>query len=104
MSRARSITIKLCGGFSPSDEILEKQKTRQADLDEAKQNAVEKDSLGSKVNEGSEDDNPVSSITELSSLRPDSEDRNSACDKLEADGKAKRQCVSVILAGQHLHL
>ncbi|XP_058266792.1 nucleosome-remodeling factor subunit BPTF isoform X2 [Hemibagrus wyckioides] len=71
-----------------NDEILEKQKTRQAELDEAKQKASEKDGLGSKVNEGSEGDNPVSSITELSSLRPDSEDGNSACDKLEADAPA----------------
>ncbi|KAK3520498.1 hypothetical protein QTP70_024113 [Hemibagrus guttatus] len=71
-----------------NDAILEKQKARQVELDDANRKVAEKDSLGSKVNEGSEGDNPVSSTAELSSSRPDSEDGNSACDKLEADAPA----------------
>ncbi|XP_053530358.1 nucleosome-remodeling factor subunit BPTF isoform X4 [Ictalurus punctatus] len=71
-----------------NDEILERQKAHQEELDEAKRKAAEKDSLGSKVNEGSEGDNPASSIADLSSPRPDSEDGNSASDKLAADAPA----------------
>ncbi|XP_026772306.3 nucleosome-remodeling factor subunit BPTF isoform X2 [Pangasianodon hypophthalmus] len=71
-----------------NDEILERQKSRQEELDEVKQKAAEKDGLGSKVNEGSEGDNPASSIADLSSPRPDSEDGTSASDKLAADAPA----------------
>ncbi|MCI4385155.1 hypothetical protein PGIGA_G00047100 [Pangasianodon gigas] len=71
-----------------NDEILERQKSRQEELDEVKRKAAEKDSLGSKVNEGSEGDNPASSIADLSSPRPDSEDGTSASDKLVADAPA----------------
>ncbi|KAF4092694.1 hypothetical protein AMELA_G00023820 [Ameiurus melas] len=71
-----------------NDEILERQKAHQEELDEVKRKAAEKDSLGSKVNEGSEGDNPSSSIADLSSPRPDSEDGNSASDKLAADAPA----------------
>ncbi|XP_060749312.1 nucleosome-remodeling factor subunit BPTF isoform X2 [Tachysurus vachellii] len=60
-----------------NDEILEKQKARQSEPNEEKGKA-----------EGFEGDIPVSSITELSSSRPDSEDGNSACDKLAADAPA----------------
>lgn len=77
---------------------MERQKAHQEELDEAKRKAAEKDSLGSKVNEGSEGDNPASSIADLSSPRPDSEDGNSASDKLAADGKANCcvfQCFSM---------
>lgn len=80
--------------LSPPDEILEKQKAHQEELDEARRKAVEKDSLGSKVNEGSEGDNTASSIADLSSSQPDSENGNSASDKLIADGKAMRLFVS----------
>ncbi|MCJ8739357.1 hypothetical protein PDJAM_G00046330 [Pangasius djambal] len=71
-----------------NDEILERQKARQEKLEDVKRKAAEKDSLGSKVNEGSEGDNPASSIADLSSPRPDSEDGTSASDKLAADEKS----------------
>lgn len=83
------------GCFLP-DEILDRQKVHQEELDEAKQKAAEKDSLGSKISEGFEGDNPASSIPDKSSPRPESEDKNSASDKLVVDGKASVLCVSML--------
>lgn len=74
--------------FPLQDEILEKQKARQEELDEAKRKAAEKDGLGPKISDGAEGENAAPSIAELSSSLPDSEDANSATDKLAADGKS----------------
>lgn len=100
MSRERGISTKTCVCFClfiyflpppPSpDEILEKQKA-----DEIKPKATEKDSLVSKVNEGSEGDNPAQSVPDLSSPRPESEDGTLVNDKLSADGKASALCPPV---------
>ncbi|KAI5619159.1 nucleosome-remodeling factor subunit BPTF isoform X8, partial [Silurus asotus] len=68
-----------------NDEILEKQKAHQGELDETKPKAAEKDTLGLKVNEGSEGDNPASSIAEPPSGQPDSDDRNSSSNKIAVD-------------------
>ncbi|KAI5097436.1 nucleosome-remodeling factor subunit BPTF isoform X2 [Silurus meridionalis] len=68
-----------------NDEILEKQKAHQGELDETKPKAAEKDTLGLKVNEGSEGDNPASSIAEPLFGRPDSDDRNSSSNKIAVD-------------------
>lgn len=75
------------------DEILKRQKANLEELDEGNEKAPEKESLESKVNEGSESDNPASSVPDLSSPQPESEDGNSASEKLVADGKASVLCV-----------
>ncbi|XP_072548952.1 nucleosome-remodeling factor subunit BPTF isoform X3 [Salminus brasiliensis] len=69
-----------------NDEILDKVKTRQeAELEEAKRRVAEKGKQGSKVGEGSEVENTISSVADGSSPQLDSGDRSVASEKAAAD-------------------
>lgn len=83
------------------DEILKRRKANLEEFDEGNEKAPEKDGLESKVNEGSECDNPASSVPDLSSPQSESEDGNSASDKLVADGKAGVLCFCQCFSTEH---